>query len=260
MQGCPPGPSGLPQDTPEPRLSVLHPCSIWTAPNGPSCPSLRRQAQQKQEQFLLPEIGSCEGSTLPQQGQGQPAAPVPPIHGEPVPGSVLAGARSADGPGAAAGAEAEACPVSISPCMGEEEDVSHPEPGALQQCHFWVPQAPLGPGWALELSPLATTLSSPRRCSFSTRFQLKVLLLPGGPCWPLATGGSQCWGSWQCSEGAHHDPVPGARWESRPSRSLRSPLGVPGGPGPSASVGGVSSGEGLQRLSPSKGPQEGTTA
>lgn len=54
--------------------------------------------------------------------------------------------------------------------------------GALQQCHFWVPQVPVGPGWAQELSPLATTLSSPRRCSFSTRFQLKVLLLPGAPC------------------------------------------------------------------------------
>lgn len=46
--------------------------------------------------------------------------------------------------------------------------------GALQQCHFWVPQAPL---WVLDISPLATTLSSPRRCNFSTRFQLKMLLL-----------------------------------------------------------------------------------
>lgn len=52
---------------------------------------------------------------------------------------------------------------------------------ALQQCHFWVPQAPLGPGRAQDVSPLATTLSSPRRCSFSTRFQLKVLLVGGNP-------------------------------------------------------------------------------
>lgn len=53
--------------------------------------------------------------------------------------------------------------------------------GALQQCHFWVPQAPLGPAWAQDASPLATTLSSPRRCNFSTRFQLKMLLLGRGP-------------------------------------------------------------------------------
>lgn len=53
--------------------------------------------------------------------------------------------------------------------------------GALQQCHFWVPQAPLGPGWAQDFSPLATTLSSPRRCNFSTRFQLKMLFLGGSP-------------------------------------------------------------------------------
>lgn len=71
-----------PQDTPESRLSITLRCSIWTAPNGPSCLSLCRQAQQKQEQFLLPETGSCEGSILPQQGQGQPASPVPPTHGE----------------------------------------------------------------------------------------------------------------------------------------------------------------------------------
>lgn len=38
------------------------------SPEGPSCPSLLRQAQQKQEQFLLPETGFCEGSITPQQG------------------------------------------------------------------------------------------------------------------------------------------------------------------------------------------------
>lgn len=64
---------------------------------------------------------------------------------------------------------------------------------ALQQHHFWVPQASLGPGRAQGVSPLATTLSSPRRCNFSTRFQLKVLLL--GPSGPLDAGegcGSEC--------------------------------------------------------------------
>lgn len=67
--------------------------------------------------------------------------------------------------------------------------------GALQQHHFWVPQAPLGPGRAQDISPLATTLSSPRRCNFSTRFQLKMLLLGRGPSWPLGTRGgcdSEC--------------------------------------------------------------------
>jgi len=68
-------------------------------------------------------------------------------------------------------------------------------------------------------------------------------------------------GAWEGSGGAHHDPVPGTEAEMpRTSKSLMSPTGVLGGPGPGSSTGQDGSGVGLPRLSPSRVPQEGTTA
>lgn len=64
-----------------------------------------------------------------------------------VPGSVLAAGAKPPMlvPGAAPGAEAEACPVSISPCMGEEGDVSHPEPGGSAAVSLLGAPGPCGP-------------------------------------------------------------------------------------------------------------------
>lgn len=59
------------------------------SPKGPSCPSLHSQAQQKQEQFLLPETGSCEGSILPSRDGVSQHLLYPHPWGA-VPGSVLA--------------------------------------------------------------------------------------------------------------------------------------------------------------------------
>lgn len=172
--GVSPGPSRLPQDPPEPRLSIALRCSVWTAPKGRAAPRSTVRLSRSRNSFYCQKLGPVKGP-YPQQGQGQPAPSVSPIHGEPCwvlslqPGQSWCqelGLKLVLSPFPHGWVRKRMC-LTLSP-------------GALLQCHFWVPRAPLGPGQAQDISPLVTTLSSPRRCSFSTRFQLKMLLLPGG--------------------------------------------------------------------------------
>lgn len=73
-----------------------------------------------------------------------------------------AGARSAEGPGAAAGAEAEACPVSVSPWMGEEEEVSHLETGGSAAVSLLGAPGPSGSWLGTGLLPSGHHLVQPQ--------------------------------------------------------------------------------------------------
>lgn len=61
----------------------------------------------------------------------------------------------------------------------------------LQCRQVSAPRPPLYCPWVQGISPLATTVSSPKRRSFSTRFKLKMLLRDRGPCCPPAMGKGQ---------------------------------------------------------------------
>lgn len=127
VQGSSPGPSGLSWDPPEPRLSDALRCSILTAPKGQAAPHSADRLSRSRNSFYCQKLAPVKSPSSP-AGTGSASTPCTP----PYMGSNArfcpcsqgkaphAGARSADRPGAAPGAEAEACPVSIPPWMGED--------------------------------------------------------------------------------------------------------------------------------------------